>query len=139
MRLPTKPMSKTNAAALQQQIEPVVKSVLKLAPAVYIGVWDPRTGLFMHAYGNAVRGGTRATVADHVRIGSITKTFTATVILQLVAQGKLSLGGTVARYDPALTKQFPALSPDSSLADWLGELGWVWNVRLSREDRGCES
>jgi D-alanyl-D-alanine carboxypeptidase len=107
--LPTKPMTKTDAAVLEQQIEPVVKSVLKLAPEVYIGVWDPRTGVFMHAYGHAVRGGTRATVADHVRIGSITKTFTATVILQLVAQGHLSLGGTVARYDPTLAKQFPPL------------------------------
>src|ERR1700744_4477141 len=64
----------------------------------------------MHAYGSAGRGEARATVADHVRIGSITKTFTATVILQLVAQGKLSLSGTVARYDPALAAHFPPLT-----------------------------
>ena len=109
MRLPTMPMSTTDAAAVQQLIKPVVKSVLKLAPAVYIGVWEPGKGVFIHAYGNAVRGGARATLGDHVRIGSITKTFTATVILQLVAQGRLSLGGTVARYDPALANRFPPL------------------------------
>lgn len=36
--------------------------------------------------------------ADHMRIGSVTKTFTATVILQLVDQGRLGLDDPVSRH-----------------------------------------
>ncbi len=39
-------------------------------------------------------------VNSHMRIGSITKTFTATVILQLVDEGKLRLDDPVAKYLP---------------------------------------
>ena len=37
---------------------------------------------------------------DHFRIRSITKTFTGTVILQLVDEGKLKLDNPVAKYQP---------------------------------------
>jgi len=39
---------------------------------------------------------------DRVRVGSVTKTFVATVVLQLVAEHRLSLGDTVARWLPGL-------------------------------------
>ena len=38
-----------------------------------------------------VRAGPPISTADHFRIGSVTKTFIATVVLRLVAQGKLRL------------------------------------------------
>lgn len=38
------------------------------------------------------------------RIGSATKTFVATVVLQLAAQGRLSLGDTVARWLPGVVR-----------------------------------
>ena len=41
------------------------------------------------------------------RIGSITKTFTATVILQLVEDGILTLDDTVAQWLPEVTEQLP--------------------------------
>lgn len=37
---------------------------------------------------------------DHFRVGSITKTFTGTVILQLVDEGKLRLDDPVSKYQP---------------------------------------
>ena len=37
---------------------------------------------------------------DRFRIGSVTKTFVATVVLQLVAEGKLRLDDTVTRRLP---------------------------------------
>src|SRR5215470_7242822 len=39
---------------------------------------------------------------DRVRVGSVTKSFVATVVLQLVAEHRLSLGDTVARWLPGL-------------------------------------
>ncbi|WP_182877923.1 serine hydrolase domain-containing protein [Microbispora sp. H10670] len=43
---------------------------------------------------------TKPPVDGHVRIGSNTKTFTATVVLQLVAEGKVELDSPVADYLP---------------------------------------
>ncbi|MFY9917063.1 MAG: serine hydrolase domain-containing protein, partial [Mycobacterium sp.] len=37
-------------------------------------------------------------VDDHTRIGSVTKTFTGTAILQLVDQGKIRLSDPISRY-----------------------------------------
>lgn len=42
------------------------------------------------------------TRADHTRIGSITKTMTGTVILQLVQDGKLSFEDTIDKYVPGM-------------------------------------
>jgi len=39
---------------------------------------------------------------DRVRVGSVTKTFVATVVLQLVAEHRLALGDTVSRWLPGL-------------------------------------
>jgi D-alanyl-D-alanine carboxypeptidase len=54
----------------------------------------------------AVRGSTRRgskvkpRLADHTRIGSLTKTFTATLILQLADEGRLKLTDTIDRWFP---------------------------------------
>ncbi len=54
----------------------------------------------------ASSGRPRSTAADRFRIYSITKTFTAIVVLQLVDEGVLSLDDTVARWldDPAVAR-----------------------------------
>jgi D-alanyl-D-alanine carboxypeptidase len=74
---------------------------------LWLAVWDPKKGYYEQAYGNAVLPNTPASVADHFRIGSITKTVFATAVLQQVAAGKLALADTVAKLDPALAKKFP--------------------------------
>jgi D-alanyl-D-alanine carboxypeptidase len=79
------------------------------APAFYVGIWDPPRGFFTRAYGNAVRDGATATVDDSFRIASITKTFTATVVLQLAGQGKVALGADITGYLPASLASLPAL------------------------------
>ncbi|WP_329256037.1 beta-lactamase family protein [Streptomyces sp. NBC_01478] len=48
------------------------------------------------------QAGTGITRADHFRAGSITKTFIATVILQLAAEHRLSLSDTVEQHLPGL-------------------------------------
>ncbi|MEV6760778.1 serine hydrolase domain-containing protein [Streptomyces sp. NPDC051105] len=52
-------------------------------------------------YAAAGRGITRS---DHFRAGSITKTFVATVVLQLAAEHRLSLSDPVERYLPGLLR-----------------------------------
>ena len=79
-------------------------------PGMWIGVWDPAEGVHLADYGEAVVGETAATVDDHSYIGSTTKTFTATAILELVATGELSLDDTVADVAPDLDTQFPDTS-----------------------------
>jgi D-alanyl-D-alanine carboxypeptidase len=53
-------------------------------------------------YAQAGRGISRA---DHFRAGSITKTFVATVVLQLAAEHRLSLSDTVEQHLPGLVHQ----------------------------------
>ncbi|MFE3163540.1 serine hydrolase domain-containing protein [Streptomyces sp. NPDC059224] len=78
-------------------------------------------------YASAGRGISRA---DHFRAGSITKTFIATVVLQLAAEHRLSLSDPVERYLPGLLRGQGAdgrritlralLSHTSGLADFTG-------------------
>lgn len=62
--------------------------------------------LFKRAWGESDRGQHRAnTPATQFRHGSMTKMFTAVAVLQLVAQGKLSLEGKVGDYLPDYPNQ----------------------------------
>jgi D-alanyl-D-alanine carboxypeptidase len=72
-------------------------------PGVIVGVWAPGQGTYVKAFGTAnVETGEQMQATDRVRIASITKTFTATVVLQLIDEGKLSLDETIDRYLPQI-------------------------------------
>ncbi|MFI7013306.1 serine hydrolase domain-containing protein [Streptomyces sp. NPDC050164] len=60
------------------------------------GVWAATAGV-----GNLKTGEPRST-RDHYRIGSASKTFIATVVLQLAAEGELSLDDTVEKWLPGV-------------------------------------
>lgn len=62
------------------------------------GTWSLRTGTAQ------VRAERPFKPSDHVHIGSYTKTFVATVVLQLVAEGKVELDAPVERYLPGVIK-----------------------------------
>ena len=72
------------------------------APGVIVGVRTPQ-GTWTEAYGIADPA-TQAPmqVGMHTRIGSVTKTFTGTVIMQLAQQGKLSLDDVIDKYVPGV-------------------------------------
>ena len=72
-------------------------------PGAVVGVTIPGRGSWVSAQGIADLG-TAAPIAteDHFRIASVSKTFTATVILQLVDEGKLSLDDTLEQYVPGI-------------------------------------
>ncbi|HET8995018.1 MAG TPA: serine hydrolase domain-containing protein [Rhodococcus sp. (in: high G+C Gram-positive bacteria)] len=59
------------------------------------------SGTITATYGTTERdGGDPVSPDDHIRIGSNTKTWTATVILQLVSEGALSLSDPVSKHRP---------------------------------------
>jgi D-alanyl-D-alanine carboxypeptidase len=61
-------------------------------PGAVAGIWVPGEGTWVRAVGKSdVKSGTKEAMDYRFRIGSITKTFTATVVLQLADEGKLSL------------------------------------------------
>ncbi|MFE1768175.1 serine hydrolase domain-containing protein [Streptomyces angustmyceticus] len=66
---------------------------------------EPGCGRWTAARGVADLGSGRPMNAgDRLRIGSITKTFTATVVVQLAAEGRLGLDDPVERYLPGLIR-----------------------------------
>ncbi len=70
-------------------------------PGVLAGVWIPGKGHLVIEDGLAdIETGRPISKADHVRIGSVTKSFTVTVILQLVGEGLLDLNEPVGNYLP---------------------------------------
>lgn len=68
------------------------------APGAVVAVRSPK-GTWIHAYGVANLA-TKAPMTTDVyhRIGSVTKTFTATLVMQLVAEHKLSLSDPISKY-----------------------------------------
>ncbi|MBV8346227.1 MAG: beta-lactamase family protein, partial [Mycolicibacterium sp.] len=71
-----------------------------LVPGAVVLVRSP-AGELSTTYGTTTVGGTTpVSLADHVRIGSITKTWTGTVILQQAQEGKLSLDDPVSKFRP---------------------------------------
>jgi D-alanyl-D-alanine carboxypeptidase len=70
-----------------------------------IEVSGPRCGRWSGASGLAdLRSGRPMTTGGRVRIGSTTKTFTATVVLQLAAQRRLDLDTAVDHYLPGVVR-----------------------------------
>lgn len=68
---------------------------LSVSPSALVGIWSGDR-VWMHAAGTGdLRTAAPATVDDHWRIASNTKTYVATVVLQLVDEGALSLDDTL--------------------------------------------
>jgi D-alanyl-D-alanine carboxypeptidase len=94
---PSAPSSESSTArfrsidetTLQERVASMAKEML--VPGAVVLVRSP-VGELSTTYGTTTVGGTLpVSLADHVRIGSITKTWTGTVILQQAHEGKLSL------------------------------------------------
>ena len=68
-------------------------------PGAVVGVWVPGKGEFTKGFGYGnLSPKTAMALDDHVRIGSNTKTFVATVLLQLVDEKKLGLDDTISKF-----------------------------------------
>jgi D-alanyl-D-alanine carboxypeptidase len=69
------------------------------APGVIVGIDVPGDIDYVRAFGTAdLATGAPMSVDDHMRIGSVSKTFSGTAVLQLVDQGRISLSDPISRY-----------------------------------------
>lgn len=67
-------------------------------PGALAGVWTPQ-GAWVGLTGVTERGGSTPPVrAEHTRIGSVTKTFTVMMILQLVDKQRIALSDPIGKY-----------------------------------------
>ena len=112
-----------------QELDSTIAQVIqdKDLPGVLVAVSVPREGEYVSAQGTAnLDTGTEPQTTDQFRMGSVTKTFVATAILQLVDQGQLSKSDTLSNWYP----DFPnadeitvddLLSMRSGIADYWDE------------------
>jgi D-alanyl-D-alanine carboxypeptidase len=96
--------------------------------AFYVAISDSDNGEFVSAYGDAAVDGPSATIDDSFRIGGITTSATATMLLQLVDSGAITLDDTVNDLLPELSAAHPEiaertveqlLTMTSGIADYL--------------------
>lgn len=93
-------LSPIDSAAMQATVETLAKD-MQLPGAVVI-VKTPN-GNFSTAYGvTSYKGTTPTTFEQKIRVGSVTKSWVGTVILQQVQEGKLSLSDPVSKYWPGV-------------------------------------
>jgi D-alanyl-D-alanine carboxypeptidase len=86
--------------ALAQRLDTAINDAMTAAnvPGVIVGIWGP-DGSYVRAFGVADKVTRTPMKTDfYSRIGSVTKTFTVTGILQLADQGKLGLDDPIAKY-----------------------------------------
>jgi D-alanyl-D-alanine carboxypeptidase len=89
--------------AYAERLVPRVEALRKglLAPGVVVYVRSPELGDWTEAFGHrALDGKDKLTVDDHARIGSNTKTWTGTALLQLVDEGRVALTDPISKYVP---------------------------------------
>jgi D-alanyl-D-alanine carboxypeptidase len=89
--------------ALASRLDKAIEKVRRQAgiPGVVAGLWMPGKGSYVRATGVADKAsGERMNKDVFVRIGSETKTFTATALLKLVDDGRVGLDDPISRYVP---------------------------------------
>ncbi|MDT5094039.1 MAG: D-alanyl-D-alanine carboxypeptidase [Mycobacterium sp.] len=85
---------------IKHKIDDALQQAMTAAsvPGVILGIWGPN-GYYEHAYGVADKAtGAPMQTSFYSRIGSVTKTFTITGVLQLVDQNKVGLDDPIAKY-----------------------------------------
>jgi D-alanyl-D-alanine carboxypeptidase len=92
--------ARSSRQRVRGELNQVIAALQSLnVPGGVIGITGGPVGRYAKAFGNAASG-VPMTLATHLRIGSVTKTFTATVILELVDRHRLRLDQTIAKWEP---------------------------------------
>ena len=149
---PAQPAVKTqsNASGLQKDLDALVAAG---APGAILFVRDGGRITSLAAGLGDIARTTPMRTDNHFKIASLTKTYTATVVLQLVGEGRLSLDDTVGRRLPGVVPNGgritirQLLNHTSGLADFesnprylkpylSGNFGHYWAPQTARPD-GC--
>ncbi len=117
-------------ASLRWELEQILERTVNNTniPGALLYVHLPGQGMWLGARGLADRGrGIPMVPLDRIRIASVTKTFVATIVLQLMQEGWLTLDDTVERWLPGLVPNGDRmqlrhlLNHTSGLQDYLTE------------------
>ncbi|MFF4120004.1 serine hydrolase domain-containing protein [Streptomyces sp. NPDC001714] len=87
--------------AVARQLDAAVQHVMREAdvPGVTVGIWTPGQSDYVRSFGVANKATGQTMSPDlYMRIGSETKTFTVTALLQLVDQGRVGLDDPIGKY-----------------------------------------
>ncbi|MFJ8196427.1 serine hydrolase domain-containing protein [Streptomyces sp. NPDC096152] len=98
---PTGTGLRTLTPGVARQIDQAVRQVMRQAnvPGVTVGLWTPGQGQYVKSFGVADKSTGRPMTPDlYMRIGSETKTFTVTALLELVDRGKVGLDDPIGKY-----------------------------------------
>jgi D-alanyl-D-alanine carboxypeptidase len=125
----------------QEELNAVMEEVLAESgsPGCIVGVYTP-DGNWVRAKGKAdTEAGVPMKTTDLMRIGSITKSFTSTVVLQLADEGELKLDDKLSKYVPDFPNSdritvYQLLSHTSGLMTW----DEIESVRMGIKDNPGE-
>ncbi|MFF8865040.1 serine hydrolase domain-containing protein [Streptomyces sp. NPDC015139] len=98
---PSGPDVRALTPAVARQLDTSVERVMREAnvPGVTVGIWTPGQPDYVRSFGVADKASGRKMTPDlFMRIGSETKTFTVTALLQLAEQGKVGLDDPIGTY-----------------------------------------
>ncbi|MEU8033596.1 serine hydrolase domain-containing protein [Streptomyces sp. NPDC049099] len=98
---PSGPAVRDLTPRVARQLDAAVRKVMREAnvPGVTVGVWTPGQPDYVRSFGVAdKRTGQRMAPDMYIRIGSETKTFTVTALLQLVDRKKAGLDDPIGKY-----------------------------------------
>ncbi|MFC4949858.1 serine hydrolase domain-containing protein [Pseudonocardia sp. GCM10023141] len=99
------PVASRHAIAFAAELAPGIDSLMQQlqGPGAIVYVDVPGQGTWLTARGSAtIDGAPPMSTDDHMRIGSVTNSFTAEVVLQLVDQGAIGLDDPVTKYLPGV-------------------------------------
>ncbi|WP_236651995.1 serine hydrolase domain-containing protein [Streptacidiphilus neutrinimicus] len=87
--------------ALEKELDRAIRTSMHTygIPGAIVGIWLPGHGRYVRAFGVAdKKTGAPMRTDMNTRIGSVTKTFTVTALLELVDQGRVHLDDPISRY-----------------------------------------
>ncbi len=93
---------------MSEEIKKKIEAILdkhmteKNSPAAILGVWTPDGDAIVVRGKSDVKAGTDAKATDRFRIASVTKTFTAAMLLLLVDEKKLGLDDKLSKFYPEI-------------------------------------
>jgi D-alanyl-D-alanine carboxypeptidase len=104
-RTVTNPREKTFDAATERSLDAALDKFMKDAdvPGAVVGIWVPGKGAYVRARGvSDLKTSQPMSTSDHMRIASVTKSFVATLVLQLADAKMLSLDDALDKYVPSV-------------------------------------